>query len=375
MKKIILWSLATLLFVLIAAFIGIKLRFGGGAPYPDISTAPVLPEEALSVLVELDRPPGNVASSADGRIFFNTHPISEPAAFNEPQLFELIDGEPIPYPNEAFQQSFNGVFGMTIDRQHRLWLIEPAGLDDRPTRLLAFDLSNDQLIFEHAFEDGMATVAQDLRVSPDGNTIYLADTGLFTFTPGAIIVFDVVSGSARKVLEGHPSTLPQDWVIQAQGGPYRLAGGLITFQVGVDGIALSHDGHWLYYATMSHDTLFRVPAGALRDASLTDPQISDRIEVVGRKPLSDGIAIDEDGTLYITDIEHGGLARMDTTGQIETLVRSPEVVWADGVVMANDSTLYFTDSAIPSYITPLLTPPSRNRIAEHIPYRIYRVRL
>ncbi len=77
--------------------------------------------------------------------------------------------------------------------------------------------------------------AQDLRVAPDGKTIYLADTGLFAFTPASLIVFDVASRTHRSVLTSHPSTQPQDWVIWTKFGPHKLVYGLVTFVVGVDG--------------------------------------------------------------------------------------------------------------------------------------------
>jgi hypothetical protein len=337
-----------------------------GERYPDPKTPPRVAETALRPLVELPYPPGNVAISSAGRVFFNYHPFAFAHRFSPATVFELVDGVPRPYPDAAFQGRYQGVFGMTVDHQDRLWVVEPAGLDHERTRVLAFDLATGQVAFEHSLPAGVGTFAQDLRVAPDGKTAYLADTGLFRFTPASLVVLDVASKTHREVLRGIAATSAQDLVITTPLGPHRLAYGLLTFAVGLDGIELSPDGEWLYFATMSHDTLYRI-----RTASIDDPST---IQKVGRKPLSDGITLDREGRLLITDVEHGGIARMSTGGALETLVSSSRVLWADGVVVDPGGAIVFTDSAIPGYIDQLARPPTKERLDEGAPYRIWRFR-
>lgn len=358
---------------MVAVLAFVRLRFGGGKPYPDLTTTPLRPD-SLEVLIELDRPPGNVTSSADGRIFFNTHPISAPGLYGEDSMFELIDGEPVPYPSAELQKEFKSVFGMTVDTQNRLWLIEPAGLEDHPTRLFAFDLATDELVFDHSFPKGVAPLAQDLRVSPDGKTVYLADTGLFSLQPGGLLVFDVESKTVRELLYGHPTTSPQNWVMRIHGKPFKVGFGLVSWQVGVDGIELTDDGQWLYFGPMSHDTLYRIETKYLLDAALSDDALAEHIEAVGTKPQSDGITLDPDGNILITDIEHNGIARMTPSGDLKTLALDERILWSDGVNVMDDGTILLTDSGIPSYATPFMGPPSRELVKSGAPYRIYRIR-
>ncbi|MCA9705269.1 MAG: SMP-30/gluconolactonase/LRE family protein [Myxococcales bacterium] len=374
-KRRALWGLGSLVVVVAGLLLVVRLTLGSGEPYPDVSTAPRLPAERLEVLVELPLPPGNVTSSRGGRIFFDTHPFTQPQRFAESFVFELVDGQPRAYPSEELQPRLQGVLGMTVDAQDRLWMIAPAGLEDRPTRLFAFDLATDALVLEHDLDEAAGMFCQDLRVSPDGKTVYLADTGAFFLASPALVVFDVESRTARRVLEGHPSIEPQDWAIETLDGPYTLAYGLVNFSVGVDGLAVSHDGRWLYYATMSHDGLYRVPTAVLRDPSQSAEAVAAAVERVGGKPLSDGIEIDAEGRVYVTDVEHGGVAVVEPDGTLETLVRSEAIVWADAVNLTADGSLLVVDSEIPAYIDPLLRPPAEERLHRAAPHRIYRVRL
>jgi hypothetical protein len=99
------------------------------------------------------------------------------------------------------------------------------------------------------------------------------------------------------------------------------------------------------------------------------------IENIGKKPQSDGIAIDRDERVIITDVEHGAIMAFNpTTNQLSKLGGSKDIVWPDGVVIGGDGDVYFTDSSIPSYIDPLVRPPNKSKLMEHRPYFIYRLK-
>lgn len=363
------WLAAVLGVGLVVMLAAVRMMYGGGSPYPDLNTAP---ETTLETLVELDFPPGNVTSSADGRIFFNTHPFARSDRFADAFLFELVDGVPTPYPNEEEQADVMFTFGMTVDAQNRLWVISPATLDRAQTRLQAFDLSTDTRVYDVSLPEGVARFSQDLRITSDGSTAVLADTGAFKFTDASLIVLDLETRAARSLLLGHPSTQPQDWTIQTDHGVHSVGWGLVTFAVGVDGITFSADGTELYFATMTHDTLFRVPLDAVLDPSSAPEEVAAQLESVGKKPLSDGIDVLPDGRVLVTDVEHGSVVAISPEGELRTQVRSDDVVWADGVNVMKDGRVLLTDSAIPDYLDPLLRPPSLEVLEAGRPYRIHR---
>jgi sugar lactone lactonase YvrE len=360
--------------VLVAGALGfLKFQYGRGVPYPGVGGEPVLPPGAVTTAAVMEFPTGCVTVSDDGRVFFDTHPFAAPGRFVAPKVFEVIDGVARAWPSEEAQSIFIAPFGLTADRQGRLWFTEPATLDRGATRLLAFDRNSGELVFEHLLPPGEARFAQDLRVSPDGRYVVLADTGIMRFTPGQLLVFDI---EARRIVRRfqHPTLNAQDWVIRRwDGAPHRTLWGLINFQVGVDGITFSRDGKWLWYATMSHDTLYRLSASVLLDPSASDDAVAATIQAIGPKPLSDGIAATPEGSVLVTDIENGGVVEIAEDGTIQRLTASPDVIWADSVEVAPDGSAYLTDSAIPYYLPQDLGPPPRAVLDAGAPYRLYRI--
>jgi len=370
LRRVAKWTLGGIAGLVLLTLLMVKIVYGGGKPYPDVSTDPVVAGADVETLVELDYPPGNVTVSSDGRIFFNTHPFVASNRFADAFVFELVDGEPQPFPNDELQPDLAWVFGMHADAQGRLWLISPATLDRERTRIQAFDLETNTRIVDHELDPGVARFSQDLRITPDGRTAILADTGAFQFTAASLIVLDLETKQTRRVLDEHPSTQPQDWTIRIAHGTHAIGWGLVTFSVGVDGIAITPDAQWLYYATMSHDTLYRVPLASVLDASLPADALAAKVEAVGPKPLSDGITLTDDGRVLVTDVENGGIAEAAAGTSLRTLVKLDSVVWADGIAMTPDGRAVFTDSAIPSYLDPLLLPPDPAVLAAGRPYRI-----
>lgn len=364
MKKI-------LLFLLIAGLglaVTLWLRYGGGEPYPGIgSPAPLLPAEGLEEVLSYPLPIGNVAVSETGRIFFTVHPEARPKGN---RVLEYVDGASVPYPDGASQlELFDTVLGIVIDDQQRLWTIDHGNHGLRDARLLGFDLETGSLIHDHVFDGAIAPAGsflQDLQVSRDGRTIIIADTSLWRKSP-ALVVYDVASGRARRVLEGHASVAAENFLIRTRQRTMTFLGGILSLKGGVDGIALG-DGT-LYYGALTGSGLYRVPLADLRNEELPDSQLAARIEHHAPKPLSDGFSLDLAGNLYGTDIEHAAIFRVSPEGELATVLRSERLRWPDGLSFGPDGWLYIADSALADVIL---------RSPEHVrdsgPYRIFRFR-
>ena len=361
MKKLLLFLLILALILTTVAW----LRYGGGQSYPNLSTSPILAEDALEEVLSYRLPIGNVAVSSSGRVYFTVHPEARPKGN---KLLEYVDGASVPFPNGTSQQTlFDTVLGVAIDRYNRLWTIDHGNHGMRTARLLAFDLDTRELIHDQRFDKEIApqgSFLQDLQVSADGRTVIIADASFWRKQP-AIIVYDIESATARRVLESHHSVSAEDYVIENSGRVMSFAGGLVSLRGGVDGIAL--DDEWLYFAALSGSSLYRVRLSDIRDPVAPDSQIAARVESLGQKPLSDGLSVDLEGRVYITDIEHNAIARLDNDLELLTLISSTAVRWPDALSFGPDGWLYVADSALGGVIL-----QSKKHIKEQGPYKIYR---
>jgi sugar lactone lactonase YvrE len=325
--------------------------------------------ENLEVVLAYDEPIGNVAVSADGRIFFTTHPEARPQG---PKLLEWRNGEAVAYPSADAQDSlFGSVLGVSIDRQNRLWTIDHGNHGLRRARLLAFDLESGALVHEKEFPPQVAPLGsylQDLQIDPEGRTVYIADVSFVRGSP-AIVVYDLEDGASWRILEDHESVAPQDWIIRNPLKEMTFLRGLVVLKPGVDGIVLDRSGEWLYYGAMAHESLYRVRISDIHEPRLTPLGLTARVEEVSKKPLSDGLSIDNAGNVYVTDVEHDGVMRVGADGSLQTIIRSARIRWADGLSYGPGGWLYVADSAIPDHML-----RSRAHIQASAPYYVFRFR-
>lgn len=357
-----------LLFLSVLALIGMTtlwIRHGGGASYPDLSTAPALNSSSLEQVLEYSEPVGNVAVNRDGRIFFTVHPESRPTGN---KLLEFIRGAAVPFPSGADQAVlFDTVLGVAIDRFNRLWTLDHGNHGMRPARIVAIDLDTNVVIREQSLPPAIAPLGsflQDLQVSADGRTIVIADASFWRKSP-AIIVYDVETGEARRVLESHASVSAENYIIRNGGREMEFLGGAVALRGGIDGIALGPE--WLYYGALSGSGLFRIRLQDLRDEKLPPGQLANRVERFSDKPLSDGFSIDREGNVYITDIEHSAVFVVGPGRDLQTLIQSGSLRWPDALSFGPDGYLYLADSALSELIL-----QSREHIEANGPYRIFR---
>ncbi len=351
-----------------------KGLFGGGRRLEDRTAAPALPSSALQLVVNLDHPPGNIAVSEDGRVFFTMHPDGHPPM----QVATLVDGKPVPYPDLEFQHAgpsapaehFQSVLSIRIDRQGRLWTLDYASYGMGQPRLLAFDLATNSLVHEYNFPSDVAgtfSMVNDFQVDPKGEKIYIADTSPLIQRP-ALIVYDTVRKKSRRVLQNDPSVQAGDYIIQAPGRDMIIYD-IYRLRLGVDSIALDDAGEWLYYGPVTGDTLYRVRTADLDNETLTPGDLSARVEAFAPKTLSDGIAMDSAGNIYIGDMEHSAILSLGPDRRLTTLLKDSRLRWPDGFSFGPDGWLYLTCSSLQDVLF-----VGQDVMRAHAPYQIFRFR-
>ena len=364
MKYVLVFLAALTLLITLVSWV----RYGGGEPYVDLSTPALIDTAEIEQVLSYREPIGNIAVNRDGRLFFTVHPESRPVGN---KLLEYVDGAAVPYPNsESQQQLFDTVLGVVIDSENRLWTIDHGNHGLRPVRLLGIDLETGDVFRNHPLTKDIApkgSFLQDLQVSRDGRTLLIADASIWRKTP-AIIVYDIESGAARRVLEAHESVSAENYLITSEGRTMSFLGGILSLRAGIDGIALTDE--WLYYGALSGSGLYRIRLRDLRDTNLPQAQMAARVERVSNKPLSDGMSADVDGNVYLTAVEHNAVFRVDTNGKLATLIADPRIRWPDALSFGPDNWLYIADSALSEVV---FRP--KEHIESQSPYGIFRLRL
>lgn len=359
------WILATLFIV---ASVSVCATMGGGRRLEDRTRDPELGSSALEVVADLDLPPGNVAVSSTGRVFFTYHPEGGP----DVKVAEVVDGKPRPYPNEEFRGNgtphFQTPLSLRIDRQDRLWVLDYGRYGFGEPKLLAFDLKTSEVVHRYDFPSAIAgwlSMLNDFQVDPEGRKIYMADSSLFGRKP-AVIVYDVETKSARRLLEGDTSVVAKSFLMNAAGREMVLLG-LIPLKIGIDSIALDKQGEWLYYAPVSDDRMYRIAVRDLNDESLSSRTLASKVESFGPKTLSDGLSMDLGGNVYITDMEHSAILSLGQDRTLRTLLKDPRLRWPDGLSFGPDGWLYVSCSALHQVIL-----RSAKHVRSHAPYQIFR---
>ena len=371
MVRKILWIGAGLLALLVGFVAWFYVSYGGqGQRFPRLADAkPLMQAELIATLPE---PPGNIAVSKEGRIFFTYHAESHP----DLKVLEWVDGKPVPYPSLEMQTpnpdkpTYGAVFNLRIDTKNRLWSIDHGEHGLLGARLVAVDLATNKPIKQINLPKSVAGVGsylQDMQIDPTGSVIFIADIGVFSGHPGLIIV-DAETGKARRVLDRHPAIMAEPYAVYAQGRLMQpLGNNLYWFHPAFDPIALDRAGEWLYLGPMSGKTLSRVKVTDLMNGSLSEAELAKRVSFYANRPQADGLTIDRENNIYLTGIEDGIIWKLDANKKLTAFAGHPKMRWPDGLSFGPDNYVYVADSNIPDVMM-----KSKAHIAKSGPFFLFR---
>ena len=333
---------------------------------------PLLDESALEVVAELPYPPGNVTVSEEGRVFFSFHPAGNKGDI---KVAELVDGEVVPFPSDMkLQGSLHTVLSVRV-QAGMLWMLDYGNFGLHKARLYAFDLETEERVVDYQFPRAAASkgsMLNDFQVAPDGKTVFISDPRLMGDDQGLVVVdLDREFPIARRRLVGHDSVRGGGHDVVVDEKRVKVAG-VVCPEYGVDGLTLDQNGEYLYYGSLNRGDLWRVSSHDLRfeQSGLLDEELAERVEKVADTTMSDGMASDAAGHVYLTDMEHSAIMRVDEDGQMEMVVQSELLRWPDGLGWGPDGALYVTASALHEILPePILTEKD---VAAGAPYHILR---
>jgi len=330
-----------------------------------------------------------VTVAEDNRIFVNFPRWTEDSPISVAELAQ--DGTLKPFPNETWNAWRNArkdelspgehwvcVQSVVADGKGNVWVLDPAApaqatIVPGGPKLVRVSLATSAVLQNIRFDESVAlqgSYLNDVRFSPDGKWAYITDSGV----RGAIVVVDLGTGEAKRLLDGDPSTqAKKGLVVTADGKPLRRPDGK-GVEFSADGIALSKDGKYLYWQAIKGDTLYRIATSALTEAGWRGDDISAQVQAYGKNGVADGLWIaagsermyvtsPEDSSVKIRNLAAGPDARPGI------LIQDARLHWPDTFSQGPDGSIYVTtsriqDSAFFKPGAPIALPTSLWRLRE-----------
>jgi len=136
---------------------------------------------------------------------------------------------------------------------------------------------------------------QNIRVDITLNTTYMRDSGA-----GGIVMVDLNTRKSHRGLDNRSSVMPEQNITSSVNGKPVLGPDGKTPAFKSDGIALSHDGSYLYYQALAGATNYRIKTTLLCDGHASPDAVAHGVEKVATKFPS-------------------GVSRLLANGKVETL--------------------------------------------------------
>lgn len=291
----------------------------------------------LEVVAELTQGPGNVTVTPTGQVVVSLH------QFYNHDIRVASIGENAQLSEFAAATGVNSVLGLQSDKNGVVWLLDNAMRGGDKRRLVGWHSGDGRAVADIDLSGVTSDNAflNDLAVDPATNTVYIADPA--GGDNAALIVVDTASGTARRLLEGHPSVVPEDMDLVIDGTPVRIRaenGTEIRPRVGINPIALDKAGGWLYFGPMHGLSMYRVSTAALRDTAISHVDLGSRVERWSDKPICDGISIDDAGNLYLGDLPKNAIGVIGPDRRYRVLIEDARLSWIDAFSFGPDGYLY-----------------------------------
>jgi len=279
-----------------------------------------------------------VTTTSEGRVFVSYSQADGPGT----QVAELdAQGQPFPFPDANWNIPLPSVAGpigngyvhvnaLRIGPDGKLWIVDAGapGIGKAAVkggaRLFQFDPQTRSLlrVYDLAPVVNPYSFMDDVRFN--GPYAYLTDAG----SPG-LVVLDMRTGVARRVLDSHPSVMASR-PLQAEGRTLKDAKGQPLY-IHADQLEVSPDGQWLYFQPAS-GPLARINTRWLNDATVPPKDVESHVELKwANTPTTGGTAIDSQGNIYVNDTDKQRILRISPDGKQSVVIEDQRLVWADAM--------------------------------------------
>lgn len=300
-------------------------------PKPDPKTA------GFEVAFALQQPPGNLTLTPSGQLLVSLHPFFSPAF---PVARVGADGK---LEEFASQARLDSVLGIQSDENGVVWMLDSGRKATKKPRLVGWHSIRDKLVADIDLSGVGPDDAffNDLVIDLDHQYAYLAEPA--GGDNAALVVVDLVSGQARRLLEGHPSVVPEEGELIVDGAPLEVErpdGSVVHPRVGVNPIAADADNTWLYFGPMHGKSLYRIQTASLRNDALTGEHLASAVERFADKPICDGISVDRAGNIYLGALSENAIWKIAADGSSNIVARDKRLSWVNAFSFGPDGKLY-----------------------------------
>jgi sugar lactone lactonase YvrE len=305
------------------------------------------PGSNFNIVANLDTGPGNVTVMDNGRIIMSQHQFYQPNY----SVVELRDNRLIPFPNDELANAsskspikLDSVLGIRSDADGIVWMLDNGMRSGVTPKLVGWNTKTDRLdrlIYLPAPITPKNAFVNDFSVDSRHNHIFISDPA--GGENAALIDVNLRTGAARRLLEGHPSVVPEDVDLLIDEVPVQIkdhSGKLVRPHIGVNPITEDLDNEWVYYGPMHGHSLYRIKADDLANEKLMAEDLASRVQRYSDKPISDGISIDKANNIYLGELAANAIGVISTDKSYRRLAQCPRLSWVDSFSFGPEGKLY-----------------------------------
>lgn len=314
-----------------------------------------------------------VTTTPSGRVFFEYPHMDGSSGMRIGERGK--DGRVTSFPNDAWngwapgrptEHTFVRTNSMRIGPNGLLWVVDTgtpqfgAKIIHGAVKLVSIDLTLNRVARIYPLDECMHedSFVDDVRFN--GHYAFLTDAG----SP-ALIVLDLTTGKARRVLENDDSTTARRPVVASGRVLHTVDGHEV--KIHADQMEVSPDGKYLYYQALT-GPMYRIETQYLHDPQISKNALAAKVTYWANTPSTGGTAIDSSGTIYLSDVEKRRIVAISPNGQMRVVLEDTRLDWPDAMWIDGEGYLWMPVAQLDK-----IAPFQRGKSQVSYPIRIYKM--